>query len=393
LSDRLREQWMLITASLVVLAAVAIAFILWFTRGVMIPFVLAVFVVAVVAPLADFLEMRWRFRRWMSTVLLMVLVVSAAFLLLLTYTAGEVATAVGTYAARAYDFVNEMLDAEKDSVFSAEIQHSTERSSELQQPAEETPELKRDIPDQNNLPPSGLRGLFHVDLDTLRDEIQPLVKGSILWGIRATQNFVGSLIGILSTFFLMVVFVMFLLAAREAKRLQNPTYAEVESKIRGYIAMKTVISAVTGLLVAGILSLFGLQLAVVFGVLAFLLNFIPSIGSIIATLLPLPIAYGQFVATAAEPSWWMMLWVVAIPGLVQIVIGNVVEPRIMGEGVGLHPIAILFALAFWSLLWGPVGAILAVPITAVVKIAISRFESLGLVTNALSGRLSVVKLA
>jgi len=83
----------------------------------------------------------------------------------------------------------------------------------------------------------------------------------------------------------------------------------------------------------------------------------------------------------------MVVAVLALPGAVQMVIGNVLEPRIMGEGVGLHPIVILFALAFWGLLWGPVGAILAVPITAVVRIAISRFESLKLVTDLMAGTL------
>ena len=260
--SRRREQWMLITASLVVLAAIAIAFILWFTRGVMIPFVLAVFVVAVVAPLADFMETRLRFRRWMSVafVLLLVLVVTAGFLL-------------------------------------------------------------------------------------------------------------------------------FLLAARDPQRWQVPEYAATETSIRRYLATNTAISAATGILVGVILTALGLELAIVFAVFAFLLNFIPSIGSIIATLIPLPIAYAQFVATAAEPSWWMVLAVLAIPGAVQMVIGNVLEPRIMGEGVGLHPIVVLFALAFWGLLWGPVGAILAVPITAVVRIAISRFESLQLITDLMAGTL------
>lgn len=389
---------MLITASLVVLAAVAIAFILWFTRGVMIPFVLAVFLVAVVAPLADFLEVRWKFRRWMSLafVLMLVLVVSVVFLLLLTYTVGEIATAVGTYATRAYDFVNEMLDADRDAAFSAEIEQSVARPLDAELPAELPLKTPSELTLEKAPEPAhrgSLSDLFHLDLETIKEEIQPLVKGSIVWGVRATQTFVGSLIGILSTFFLMIIFVMFLLAARDPKRLQNATYAEVETKIRGYLAMKTAISTVTGVLVGGILALFGLQLAVVFGVLAFLLNFIPSVGSIIATVLPLPIAYGQFVATAAEPSWWTVFWVITIPGAVQIIIGNIVEPRMMGEGVGLHPIVILFALAFWSLLWGPVGAILAVPITAVVQIAISRFESLGLVTNAMSGKLPEIKQA
>src|SRR4029077_7876420 len=102
-----REQLMLITSSLVVLAAIAIAFILWFTQGVVIPFVLAVFVVAVVAPLADFLELRLGFHRWMSMslVLILVLAVTAAWLMLIIYTAQEVAISATGYVHKAYQMV------------------------------------------------------------------------------------------------------------------------------------------------------------------------------------------------------------------------------------------------------------------------------------------------
>jgi AI-2 transport protein TqsA len=357
---RRREQWMLITASLVVLAAIAIAFILWFTRGVMIPFVLAVFVVAVIAPLADFLETRLRFRRWMSVavVLLLVLVVTAGFLLLLTYTAQQIGTSAASYATQLYEFATDWMDAKQPPAAGGEP-----------------------VGDEN----TGLWSLF--DPDWLQSQIEKVLKNVSDWLPIAAQQGLGTAVGIVSTFFLMIIFVLFLLSARDPSRLQLPEYAVIESSIRSYLATKTAISAVTGLLVGIILTMFGLELAIVFAVFAFLLNFIPSIGSIIATLIPLPIAYAQFVATAAEPNWWLVVAVLAIPGSIQMVIGNVLEPRIMGQGVGLHPIVILFALAFWGLLWGPVGAILAVPITAVVRIAISRFESFRMVTDLMAGKL------
>ena len=68
-------------------------------------------------------------------------------------------------------------------------------------------------------------------------------------------------------------------------------------------------------------------------------------------------------------------------------IGNVIEPRVMGEGLELHPVVILIALVFWGLLWGPMGAILAVPITAVIRIVTARFISLKMVSDVMAGRL------
>ena len=112
-----------------------------------------------------------------------------------------------------------------------------------------------------------------------------------------------------------------------------------------------------------------LKLASVFGLLAFMLNFIPSIGSIVATLLPLPTAAAQFADTP-----WMIALVLLIPGAIQITIGNVVEPKLMGDGMRLHPVTILLALAFWGLLWGPIGMLLAVPIMAALRIVFDKFE-------------------
>jgi AI-2 transport protein TqsA len=139
---------------------------------------------------------------------------------------------------------------------------------------------------------------------------------------------------------------------------------------------------VTGILVWLILWGFGLHMAPLFGLLAFLFNFIPSIGSIIATLLPIPIAFAQF---QNEP--WMILAVVGFPGTVHMTIGNVVEPRLMGRGLELHPVTVLLALAFWGLLWGIVGMVLAVPMVAAMRIVFSHFSSTRPLADLLAGRL------
>ena len=130
-----------------------------------------------------------------------------------------------------------------------------------------------------------------------------------------------------------------------------------------------------------ILALFGLDLALVFGVMAFLLNFIPSIGSIIATLLPLPLAIVQF------ESFAMIAGDIAVPGTVQMVIGNGIEPKLMGEGLELHPVTVVLALVFWGLIWGPVGMLLATPITAVLRIVLARSQMTRAVAELLARRL------
>jgi AI-2 transport protein TqsA len=389
MSSRNREQLMLITASLVVLAAIAIAFILWFTQAVMVPFVLAVFVVAVVAPLADFLELRAGFHRWMSMslVLVLVLAVTAAWLLLFTYTAQEVAVAGSVYARKLYDVAASKLNAEERRSVERDINDITAKFGEpttiLSHEVTEDSNAKPDSNPTADTPPI----YPPLSLDWIKQESLPLLKGMMARLLVAASRSIGSILSVITTFFLMLFFALFLLSARGPRNLQNATYADIESKIRSYVGTLTAISAATAILVGLILWAFGLQLAVVFAVLVFVLNFIPSLGSIIATLLPIPIAYAQFIATADTPHWWALAGVIAIPATIHMLIGYAIEPRIMGEGLELDPVTILFALAFWGLLWGPVGAILAVPITAVIRIILTRFESFKLITDAMAGTL------
>ena len=118
-----------------------------------------------------------------------------------------------------------------------------------------------------------------------------------------------------------------------------------------------------------ILWFLGIELAMVFGLLAFILNFIPNVGSIIATLLPLPM-----VLVHPEFSWFMFLAALFVPGTIQMVIGNVLEPKMLGESLELHPITVLLSLIFWGILWGIPGMLLAAPITAVLKILLEHLE-------------------
>jgi AI-2 transport protein TqsA len=118
-----------------------------------------------------------------------------------------------------------------------------------------------------------------------------------------------------------------------------------------------------------------------FGLLTFLLNFIPTIGSIIATLLPLPIVLLQF----DSPVKWLV--VILIPAAIQGIVGNFIEPKLFSDSLDLHPASILLALTFWGIIWGPVGMFLAVPIIVVLKIAMARIPATRPIAELMAGRL------
>jgi AI-2 transport protein TqsA len=141
-------------------------------------------------------------------------------------------------------------------------------------------------------------------------------------------------------------------------------------------------STALGLLVAGVLALCGVKFAGVFGFLAFFLNFIPNIGGIIATLLPLPI-----IVLSPEMSLPAKVLALAIPGGIQFVAGNIIQPRFQGSALDLHPVIVLMALIFFGMIWGVVGAFLAVPITAVIRIVLEKIPDTRPVAELLAGRL------
>ncbi|NOY08017.1 MAG: AI-2E family transporter [Spirochaetes bacterium] len=136
----------------------------------------------------------------------------------------------------------------------------------------------------------------------------------------------------------------------------------IDKELRKYIALKTAISLTTGTIAGIILSLFHVQFAIVLGFTTFLLNYIPNIGSIIATFIPFFIALAQFGLTA-EP-----VWIFLSLSLVQMVIGSGLDPKLMGNTMNLSLFVVFFSLLFWGWMWGPAGVLLAVPMTTSIKI-------------------------
>ncbi len=193
------------------------------------------------------------------------------------------------------------------------------------------------------------------------------------------RNTVGTIFGFLSGMLFVCFFVIFLLAGRNPYAEHSQMYRDVVVNMRRYLGTKVITSALVGVLVWASLAVLGMELASVFGVLAFLLNFIPVIGPIIVTVLPIPLAMAQF------QSPWPVILVVAVPGVIHNVIGNIIEPKMMGKGLDLHPVTIMLALSFWGLLWGIVGMFLAAPITAAMRIVLMQFDTFRPIANLLAG--------
>ena len=210
----------------------------------------------------------------------------------------------------------------------------------------------------------------------LKQRVAAILEKVNLAGVATFVKAVaGSFVDLISKLFLLFLFLVFILAARgrgtaKLVRALGPARSaevlwaigNINLQVRKYLGIKTLMSLVNGLTVWIVLEIFGVEFALLFGFLAFLLNFVPNVGSLVAAVLRVGFALFQF----GTP--WVALWVLVITVGLDTAMGYLVEPRLMGRGLGLSPLLIFFSLLFWGWLWGIPGVIMAVPLVAVVKI-------------------------
>jgi predicted PurR-regulated permease PerM len=194
---------------------------------------------------------------------------------------------------------------------------------------------------------------------------------------------IGPFVSVVGKLLLVFLFLVFIVAGRgrgEAKVLKalgegsgdrvHGILAAINGQVRKYLVIKMIVSLANGLMVWIVLALFGVDFAALFGLLAFFLNFIPNIGSLIATVIRVAFAFFQF------GTFWTPFWILVITVGLDAILGNILEPRIMGKGLGLSPLLVFFSLLFWGWLWGIPGMILSVPLTAVIRIVCQNVPSL-----------------
>lgn len=207
-----------------------------------------------------------------------------------------------------------------------------------------------------------------------QDDLKPI--GALV------QRMSGSLFSFLGDTLWVLLFLIFLMAEREGfqRRVLRSLGREnsepvlealgrINKSVQHYLGLKTAISALTGFLVSVILMLFGIHFALLWGVLAFTLNFIPNIGSLISVAPPVAITLFQ------TGSITRTLVVAGMLISIQMVVGNVVEPKVMGQGLNLSPLVVLLSLLFWGWMWGIPGMLLSVPLTAAIKIGMEQLDS------------------
>ncbi len=144
---------------------------------------------------------------------------------------------------------------------------------------------------------------------------------------------------------------------------------KMNGTVHRYLSVKTFMSFLTGGLSYLVLLLIGVDIPAFWAFIIFIFNFIPSVGSILATTFPALFSVLQF------GSFGPFLWVIIGVGFVQFVVGNVLEPRAMGKILNLSPLIIILSLSFWGAIWGVIGMLISVPLTSLIMILLAQFES------------------
>ena len=222
------------------------------------------------------------------------------------------------------------------------------------------------------------------------DELElPINFSTLTSTARASLN---TLIGFVSNAFLILLFMLFMLmgSGQTEKKIRRAfpdelsdriasTWRNIGTQVRQYLVTKTLVSLITGGLTFLALSIIGVDFPIIWGFLTFLLNFIPNVGSLFAIVLPFLLSLLQF-DTFARP-FIALLTMTAI----QVTMGNVLEPRLMAFRLNLSPLLVLVSLIFWGWLWGIWGMVLAVPLTATIKIILENIETLRPFSVLMSG--------
>ena len=145
---------------------------------------------------------------------------------------------------------------------------------------------------------------------------------------------------------------------------------KIVREVQAYLGIKTLVSLATGLSIGVLAWLLNLEFPVLLGLIGFVMNYIPTVGSLLAALPALFLSLVQFTTVGH------LLQVCVGYGAIKMVFGNLIEPNLMGKRLGLSTLVVILSLLFWAWVWGPVGALLAVPLTMIVKIMLENIEDL-----------------
>ena len=396
------------TSCLAILTIVTIAITLYLLRAVLVPFILAAFLTLILLPIVNFLIPIINFlihkvpvirnlniARPIALFSTLVLGFLALFGtgLLITSSVKQFSDNSGQYEESLTELIGNIERYVSSSPILAFISEEETESDEVPVEAEnsiQTPLATTPAPTEEPLDAElgvDTVPIFSISRPAEEEstfDFAALLPEGAVQGIAKKLS--DAVFSVLSNGLLVMLFTAFLLAGSTTKtKPRTGVLGEIESRVQKYIGVKIVLSMLTGSLVYLVLQVLGVDYALSFGAFAFILNFVPNVGSGIATILPLPV-----VLLAPEISATTAVLAIAIPLTIQMVIGNVIEPKVMGDTLGLHPIVILMALVFWGMLWGFSGMLLAAPMTAIAKIIFARIEVTKPIAGLMEGRLETL---
>jgi predicted PurR-regulated permease PerM len=286
----------------------------------------------------------------------------------ITQQVGDLVEELPRYQATLRDKVKSLKDVATGS--GGAIQQASETLKQLQEELESpktppgSPQTMAPVPPERLSPAPGERRPVPVEVRTPAPT-----------AIDQLQGIIGVVLAPLATAGLVLLFVLFLLLQREDVRdrairllgsndLEKSTTAmdDAGKRLGRYFLTLTLINTGFGIFIAFGLWLIGVPSPVLWGVLATLMRFVPFLGSFIAAACPL------ILAAAVDPGWSMFLMTLALYVVSEPIMGNVIEPVVQGQRTGLSPLAIVLSAAFWTLLWGPIGLLLAIPLTVVLVV-------------------------
>ena len=409
------------TACLLVLVAVCITFSVYWLRPVLVPLVVAFFVVSGISPVLSLLEKRLGVTRIVAAGLAFLagVIVLIIFGCSIWVSMIDLSTNAQAYRNRVSTIVNRVeaylpqrlsfrdsftpmqyeapnpteppqqsVTTPSDFTSSAPTRSKTSRSDTDDT---ETPIGTSELANEKTKPrkataPATKLGETDTNItgtaETAKakprsEKASKFVDQMVTYGITIlSQTFVS----LVSTSVVVLIYVFFLLIGTPSIS-HSPTLSEVDQQIRSYLSLKTVISIFTGVVFGLALRIFGVPMAFTFGVLAFLLNFVPNVGPIVASLLPIPL-----IILDPEGSVGWMAATITVICTIQLISGNVLEPKIMGNSSDLHPVTILVGLMFWGMMWGVIGMFLATPIMAALKIILGRMQGTKSIADLMAGR-------
>ena len=322
----------IITGSLFIIATIAVSFILNFAQPFLVPLVLALLIRILIDPIIDYQIDFLHIHRLVAVFVSLCLIIFL-FIIIVPF----IGSSVITFLESADDYNNKVLIL---------IDLGISKLKEFN---------------------------IYIDRETIRNSLNELPL--LDWASTILSNSAN----FISKFVLVVIMTLFLLLGKKSVNT-SPVWNDIIGHVKKYIFTKFITSSITGVSAGLIYWFLGLELAFIFGSLTFILNFVPVVGSIIAVLLPIPIAILQY------PDLSSVLLIIFLPAIIHQIIGNIVEPKIFGDAFGLHPITIILSLIFWGMIWGIIGVLLAAPLTAIIRVSFERFDSTRQIARLLEGK-------